>query len=43
MIEWLRLPADGIFILLGVIPLVIASWKAYHFVRNMPVTQGPEQ
>jgi nitric oxide reductase subunit B len=43
MIEWLRLPADAIFILLGVIPLVIASWKAYRFVRKMPVTQGPEQ
>jgi nitric oxide reductase subunit B len=43
MIEWLRLPADGIFILLGVIPLVIASWKAYHFVRKMPITEGPEQ
>jgi hypothetical protein len=43
MIEWLRLPADGIFILLGVLPLVIASWKAYRFVRKMPVTEGPKE
>jgi nitric oxide reductase subunit B len=43
VIEWLRLPADGIFILLGVLPLVIASWKAYHFVRKMAVTEGPNE
>ena len=43
MIEWLRLPADAIFILLGVIPLLIASWKTYRFVRKMPVTEGELQ
>ena len=34
MIEWARLPADGIFILFGVIPLLIANWKTYQFVRR---------
>jgi nitric oxide reductase subunit B len=43
MIEWLRLPGDVIFILFGVIPLLIAIWKAYQFARKIPVTGGPER
>ena len=33
-IEWLRLPGDVIFIVLGVVPLVIASGKTYKYLRN---------
>jgi nitric oxide reductase subunit B len=33
-IEWLRLPADSIFILLGVVPLLISTGLAYRFVRK---------
>jgi len=33
-IEWLRLPADAIFILMGVVPLVIAAGFAYRYVRK---------
>ena len=34
LMEWLRLPADAIFILFGVVPLVIAAGSAYRFVRK---------
>ncbi len=35
VIEWLRLPADLVFIVLGVLPLVIAGLKTYaHIVRG---------
>ncbi|HMK52370.1 MAG TPA: nitric-oxide reductase large subunit [Thermodesulfobacteriota bacterium] len=34
LIEWIRLPADAVFILLGVLPLLIASGKAYWFVKR---------
>jgi len=34
MIEWARLPADAIFILLGVIPLLVAASFTYRFVRK---------
>ncbi len=34
MIEWFRLPADAIFILFGVIPLLIANVKSYRFARR---------
>jgi nitric oxide reductase subunit B len=34
LIEWLRLPADAIFILLGVLPLVIATGLTYKSVRK---------
>ncbi|MGD0914875.1 MAG: nitric-oxide reductase large subunit [Thermodesulfobacteriota bacterium] len=34
LIEWIRLPADAIFILLGVIPLLIAAGSTYRFVRR---------
>lgn len=34
MIEWARLPADAIFIVLGVVPLFIAVTKAYVYVRR---------
>jgi nitric oxide reductase subunit B len=37
LIEWMRLPADAIFILFGVIPLLIASGRAYWFVRKSRV------
>ena len=33
-IEWLRLPGDVIFILIGVLPLIIASGKTYKSLRN---------
>jgi nitric oxide reductase subunit B len=33
-IEWLRLPADVIFIGAGVIPLVAACWITYRQVRS---------
>jgi nitric oxide reductase subunit B len=34
MIEWARLPADAIFILLGVVPLLVAASFTYRFVRK---------
>jgi nitric oxide reductase subunit B len=34
LIEWLRLPADAIFILTGVVPLVIGAGFAYRFIRK---------
>jgi len=34
MIEWARIPADAIFIALGVVPLFIAVTKAYVYVRR---------
>jgi len=34
IIEWLRLPADAIFILLGVVPALIAVTLTYRFVRR---------
>jgi nitric oxide reductase subunit B len=34
LIEWLRLPADAIFILLGVVPLLISTGLTYRFVRK---------
>ena len=33
-IEWMRLPADTVFILLGVVPLLISGGLAYRFVRR---------
>ena len=33
-IEWIRLPADAIFILLGVVPLLISAGMTYRFVRK---------
>jgi nitric oxide reductase subunit B len=37
MIEWARLPADSIFILLGVVPLLVATSFTYRFVgRSTP-------
>jgi len=32
--EWVRLPGDAIFILLGALPLLIAAGSAYRFVRK---------
>ncbi len=34
LIEWLRMPADLIFILLGVLPILIAIGRAYVFLRE---------
>jgi len=34
LIEWMRLPADTVFILLGVVPLLISGGLAYRFVRK---------
>jgi nitric oxide reductase subunit B len=34
LIEWIRLPADAVFILLGVLPLLIAAGRAYLFVKR---------
>ena len=35
-LEWARLPGDLIFILLGVMPLVIAALKTYTNLRRGP-------
>jgi nitric oxide reductase subunit B len=34
IIEWIRLPADIVFIVVGVMPLLIASFITYGLVRN---------
>jgi nitric oxide reductase subunit B len=34
MIEWLRMPADLIFILFGVVPLLVAACKSYWFLNR---------
>lgn len=34
MLEWMRLPADTVFILLGVVPLLISAGLTYRFVRK---------
>jgi nitric oxide reductase subunit B len=34
LIEWIRLPADLIFIVFGVLPIVIASVKTYALIKN---------
>ena len=36
LIEWLRLPADATFILVGVVPLVIAAFKTYLGLLRRP-------
>ncbi len=41
MVEWARLPADAIFILLGVLPLFIAMVKAYGFIRRPGAETSP--
>jgi hypothetical protein len=38
MIEWLRLPADAIFIVLGIVPLLIAGRKTYRWVKKSAPT-----
>jgi nitric oxide reductase subunit B len=39
-IEWMRLPADAIFIVLGALPIVIASVKTYSFTRQSAALSG---
>jgi nitric oxide reductase subunit B len=34
LIEWIRLPADAVFILFGVLPLLMATGFTYRFVRK---------
>jgi nitric oxide reductase subunit B len=34
LIEWIRLPADAIFIVFGVVPLLISTGFTYRFVRK---------
>ena len=34
LIEWMRMPADAVFILLGVVPLLISAGLTYRFVRR---------
>jgi nitric oxide reductase subunit B len=34
--EWLRMPADLIFIVLGVLPLVVAAARTYWFLKKEP-------
>jgi nitric oxide reductase subunit B len=36
MLEWLRMPGDVVFIVLGAVPLVIAAFKVYLAVRGSP-------
>jgi nitric oxide reductase subunit B len=38
LMEWLRLPADLIFILLGVVPMLIAVGRAWGYVRKMKLS-----
>ncbi len=40
LIEWLRFPADLIFIFGGVVPLVMALLLTYNFVRKFRRSQG---
>ncbi len=35
-LEWLRMPADLIFIFLGVLPLLLATLKSYVALRASP-------
>ncbi len=37
LIEWMRLPADAVFILVGVVPLLIAAGSAYRYVRKSAI------
>jgi nitric oxide reductase subunit B len=37
LIEWIRLPADAIFILFGVLPLLISSGITYRFVKKSKI------
>lgn len=37
-LEWLRLPADAIFIALGVVPAVLASGLTYRYIRKSNVS-----
>jgi hypothetical protein len=37
-LEWARLPADAIFIVLGVVPLVIATVRTYIYSKKTPLT-----
>ena len=39
-IEWARLPADIIFIVAGVVPVVVASGLAYRAMRQSPVRKS---
>ncbi len=39
LIEWLRTPADLIFIVFGVIPLVIAAFKVWRSVTAVPLRE----
>jgi len=34
LLEWMRLPADAVFILFGVVPLLISAGLAYRFGRK---------
>lgn len=34
MLEWFRMPGDTIFLVVGVLPLVWAAWKAYISIRR---------
>ncbi len=40
LIEWLRFPADLIFIFGGVVPLMMALLLTYNFVRKFRRSQG---
>ncbi len=41
LMEWLRLPADLIFILLGVVPMLIACMRAWGYARKMKKPATP--
>lgn len=40
MVEWLRLPADLVFIFGGVVPLLLAAGRTYLFLRQSPALSG---
>jgi hypothetical protein len=39
MIEWLRLPGDAIFIVLGVLPALLAVWYVFRRVKVVNVLE----
>jgi nitric oxide reductase subunit B len=39
VIEWMRLPGDIVFIVIGVVPLLIAATKVYFLARKSPTGQ----
>jgi nitric oxide reductase subunit B len=43
LIEWVRLPGDLVFGIVGVLPVVIAIAMTYWYIRKSPGTRGADQ